>query len=217
MKADVESVLNGYPPAATAFLPGPMIESAEVEELPDGSMDRRNAGRLIASMTALLLVMAGASAFGFYKSDRPEAAAVTATEVPAVLGLGQVGVESLLRNADLVPRFKFVHGAEGASVDTAIRQSPRAGGMAAVNSTVVVVINMGPQREAIQPSLVGRDLDFRPAIRQPIVTGYSRSSPNDSGASYRGQERQSDHESERSTGHKINKKFGKGNRGTKDR
>jgi serine/threonine protein kinase len=194
MKADVESVLSGDPPAATTLLPTSILESDEVSEQETDSatqdtvvktspVSRPTAGRLIASVTALLLVVAGASAFGMYTSDRPQAAAATTTEVPAVLGLGQVGVESLLRNADLVPRFTYVRAADDSSVDTAIRQSPESGDTATINSTVTVVINIGPEEEAPVPSLVARDGDFRPWLRQPGAS---------SGSSYQLEVRQSD-------------------------
>jgi eukaryotic-like serine/threonine-protein kinase len=177
MKADVDNVLSGRPPAAITLFPPSMIEASEVGAGKDGSTDRRGvetsavgrprARRLIASVTAVLFVMAGASAFDIYGSDKPEATAATTTEVPAVLGLGRVGVESLLLNADLVPRFEFVHGAGDASVDTAISQSPEGGDLATIDSTVTVVINIGPRREAVTPSLTARDVDFRPWIGQP--------------------------------------------------
>jgi hypothetical protein len=91
----------------------------------------------------------------------------------------------LLRNADLVPQFRFVHGTEGASVDTAIRQSPVGGGLTGINSTVTVVINIGPQLEASQPHLVARDVAYRPTW-QPSVNGGGQSEASDgSGGSYR--------------------------------
>jgi serine/threonine-protein kinase len=208
MKADVESVLSGHPPAATTLLPTSMIGSADVldEDADSANQDTviktpaviktptlasPRAGRLIASVTALLLVLAGGSAFGIYKADRPQAAAATTMEVPAVLGLGQVGVESLLRNAHLVPRFEFVHAAEGASVDTAIRQSPEGGDIATSNSTVTVVINIGPVQDATSPSLVARDGEFRPW--QSGVGSEGRESPKTgSSSSYWLQAQQSD-------------------------
>jgi hypothetical protein len=171
-------------------------------------------------MTALLLVVAGASAFGIHKSDRPQAAAVTTTEVPAVLGLGPVGVESLLRNADLVPRFEYVHGADGTSLDTAIRQSPEGGEIATVDSTVTVVINIGPLREAVPASLVYRDVDFRPWTSQPSAARQGQSSlDTGSDRADRRQERLSDgsHQtktggSDQGKGEEI-KKSGKGKKG----
>jgi serine/threonine protein kinase len=186
MKADVDNVLGGRPPAATTLFPASIIEQSPMPANHEGSTDRHSvktstvgrprASRLIASVIAVLLVVAGASAFAIYQPERPEAAAVTTTEVPAVLGLGRVGVESLLRNADLVPRFEFVHGA-GASVDTAIKQIPAGGEMTAINSTVTVVINIGPRRETVPPSLTARDLDFRPWTGQPsVAAGDGRSS-----------------------------------------
>jgi eukaryotic-like serine/threonine-protein kinase len=186
MKADVDNVLGGRPPAATTLFPASIIEQSPMPANYEGSTDRHSvktstvgrprASRLIASVIAVLLVVAGASAFAIYQPERPEAAAVTTTEVPAVLGLGRVGVESLLRNADLVPRFEFVHGA-GASVDTAIKQIPAGGEMTAIDSTVTVVINIGPRRETVPPSLTARDLDFRPWTGQPsVAAGDGRSS-----------------------------------------
>jgi eukaryotic-like serine/threonine-protein kinase len=178
MKADVESVLSGHPPAATALLSTALISSAEAADKDrvdsaDGSavgrsgVGRPRARRLIATMTGLFFVMAAASAFGIYKSDRPEAAAATTIEVPAVLGLGQIGAESLLRNAHLVPRFEFVHGLDSSSVDTVIRQIPEGGDLTTIDSTVTVLLNLGPARQTAAPSLVARDGDFRPWISQP--------------------------------------------------
>jgi eukaryotic-like serine/threonine-protein kinase len=187
MKADVESILNGHSPAATTLLRASAIEPAEMHNDADDSADRgdvegsvvtrSSTRRLMASMTALLLVIAGASAFGFYKSDRPQAT-LTTTEVPAVLGLGQIGVESVLRNADLVPRFEFVHGVEGASIDTAIRQIPKVGAMVSVNGTVTVMINIGPEQETVQARLIARDLDFQSASIQPSIIDEGQSSPS---------------------------------------
>ena len=147
---------------------------------------------------------------------------MTTTEVPAVLGLGKVGVQSLLRNADLVPRFKFVHGSDRASVDTAIKQIPAGGEMAATDSTVTVVINIGPRREIAAPSLTARDLDFRPWTGQPTVAaddGQSSAQTGSAGAQ-RWQSGQSDASqqtggSDESTEHKI-KKSGKPKTGNED-
>jgi eukaryotic-like serine/threonine-protein kinase len=191
MKADVESVLRGHTPAATTLLPASMMESGQVPEDHHGSdrprlegstVARPRVSRLIASMTGLLLVVAGASAFGIHKSDRPEAAASTTTEVPAVLGLGQVGVESLLRNADLVPEFKFVYGADDASIYTAIRQTPEGGEMAGMDSTVTIVINLGPVRETVRPKLVARDGEFQASDGQPNLALGRQASPSGSGS-----------------------------------
>jgi predicted Ser/Thr protein kinase len=229
MKADIESVLSGHPPAATTLLPASMIEATKIYTGQDGSADRDRvqtaatarprARRLMASMTTLLLVLAGASVFGFYRSDRPEAAAATTTEVPAVLGLGRVGVESLLRNADLVPQFRFVHGTEGASVDTAIRQTPAGGDLTGINSTVTVVINIGPQLDASPPHLVARDVAYRPTW-QPNVTGGGKSeSSNGSGSSYRARPQQggsSDKAEESDHGESGKEKAEKSGKGKKD-
>ncbi|MFL6045597.1 MAG: protein kinase domain-containing protein [Propionibacteriaceae bacterium] len=223
MKADIERVLNGHSPVATTVLPASMIQPTQGHTRQGGSADRHTvqtpagkprARRLVGSMSALLLVLACGSAFGVYKSDQPEAAAVTTTEVPAVLGLGRVGVESLLRNADLVPQFKFVHSADGASVNTAIRQSPASGDLAAINGTVTVVINIGPRLDASQPHLVARDVDYRPTAR-PGVTSKGQSRPdNGSDSSYRWGAQQSESGNETGGsdegGKKKTEKSGKG-------
>ena len=184
MKADVESVLSGHPPAATTLLSTAMIssaaaadkdhvDSANVSAVEGSGVGRPRARRLIATMTGLFFVMAAASAFGIYKSDRPEAAATT-IEVPAVLGLGQVGAESLLRNAHLVPRFEFIHGLDSPSVDTVIRQIPEGGDITTTDSTVTVLLNLGPAPQTAAPSLVARDGDFRPWIRQPSAHDWQQ-------------------------------------------
>src|SRR4029453_6792460 len=81
---------------------------------------------------------------------------------------------SLLRNAHLVPRFEFVHGLDSASVDTVIRQSPEGGDIATIDSTVTVLLNLGPARQTAAPSLVGRDVDFRPRISQPSARPWQQ-------------------------------------------
>jgi eukaryotic-like serine/threonine-protein kinase len=159
MKVDIESVLSGHSPAVTTLLPASMIDLSGDREDQAGPSRRRRVARLAAIMSALLLVVIGASAFGVSRSGQPQAAGLRTTEVPTVLGLGQVGAESLLRNAHLVPRFEFVHGADGASVDTVIRQSPEGGDSTTPASNVIVTINVGPRKATIPGDLVGHDVD----------------------------------------------------------
>ena len=113
-----------------------------------------NAAHVFAIMIGVL-VIASACAFGGYQSGRPATAALSTTDVPAVLGLGGAGAESLLRNAHLVPRFEFVHRADVASVGTVIKQSPDSGDTAAINSTVVVMINIGSGRDDVAMPYAG--------------------------------------------------------------
>ena len=159
MTADIESVLHGQSPAATTLLPAPVIESSSEQQAQADRTPGQRAARLAVLMSAFLLVVVGASVFGISRSSRPQAAGPRTTEVPAVLGLGQAGVESLLRNAHLAPRFEFIRGADGASVDTAIRQSPDAGNAAIIESNVLVTINIGPRTATIPRHLIGRDVD----------------------------------------------------------
>jgi eukaryotic-like serine/threonine-protein kinase len=167
MKADIDRVLSGQPPAITTLLPTPMIASSEAEDDQVELTNRRKAVRLLAIMIAFILILIGTSIFAIHRSKPPAAAAVRTTEVPAVLGLGKVGVESLLRNAHLVPQFEFVHGAEGAAVDTAIKQSPEGGNVVALESPVTVMINIGPRLASIPGGLIGRDVDqVTKALRQ---------------------------------------------------
>ena len=155
MKADVERVLSGHQPtAATALLEVAVAGSTDVLDRNVATAPRWNAARVLAIMIGVL-VIASACAFGGYQSGRPATAALSTTDVPAVLGLGKAGAESLLRNAHLVPRFEFVHRADVASLGTVIKQSPDSGDTAAINSTVVVMINIGSGRDDIAMPYAG--------------------------------------------------------------
>jgi hypothetical protein len=103
---------------------------------------------VLVVVAAVLLVVVSGSAFSLYQSSRSATAAASTTEVPAVLGLGRLGAESVLRNANLVPRFEFVHGSEG-TVGTVIKQSPSRGDLAVIDSTVVVLVNVGSRPDAM--------------------------------------------------------------------
>ena len=170
MKADVERVLAGQQPAATSLFDAPTVWSADSLTGPAASADHLSAIHVFAVMTAVLLVVAGASAFSLYRSSGSATAAASTSEVPAVLGLGKVGAESLLRNANLVPQFEFVQGTEEATVGTVIKQSPVRGATAAVNSTVVVMINIGPQEDTDNMRFAGK------ASRSPATSSSFRSS-----------------------------------------
>jgi hypothetical protein len=147
MKADIESVVSGNRPAATALLEAPTVELSAPPGTPVARTDQLKATHVLAVVTAVVIVVVGASAFSGYRSSPPATATQSSTEVPAVLGLGRVGAESLLRNARLVPRFELVHGPDGASVGTVVKQSPDGGDTAATDSTVLVVINIGPSQD----------------------------------------------------------------------
>jgi eukaryotic-like serine/threonine-protein kinase len=170
MKADVERVLAGQQPAATSLFDAPTVWSADSMAGPAASADHLRAIHVFAVMTAVLLVVVGASAFSLYRSSGPATAATSTSEVPAVLGLGKIGAESLLRNANLVPQFEFVQGTEEATVGTVIKQSPARGATAAVNSTVVVMINIGPQKAADNVRYAGK------ASRSPATSSSLRAS-----------------------------------------
>jgi serine/threonine protein kinase len=176
MKSDIESALTGNRPAAIALLEAPTVEFS-----PPGSPVARTghvkATHLLTVVAAVLFVLAGASAFSVYRSSPPATATHSSTEVPAVLGLGKVGAQSLLRNARLVPRFELVHGPDGESVGTVIKQSPDGGDTAGSDSTVLVVINIGPppddpkltypertSRRPTEPLSVRTSDTFRPHI-----------------------------------------------------
>jgi hypothetical protein len=81
-----------------------------------------------------------------------------------------LGAESVLRNANLVPRFEFVHGPEGATVGTVIKQIPARGAMAATDSTAVVMINIGSRRDPADRAYDGE------ASRSPARSSNLRSS-----------------------------------------
>ena len=169
MKADIESVLSGNRPVATALLEAPTVELSPPPRSPVARTDRANATHVLAVVTAVLFVVVGASAFSVYRSGPPVTATHSSAEVPAVLGLGKVGAQSLLRNAHLVPRFELVHGPDGESVGTVIKQSPNAGDTAGTDSTVLVVINIGPPRDdpnQIYPGRTSRrPVELPPSVR----------------------------------------------------
>jgi hypothetical protein len=176
MKADIESVLSGTHPLAATALPASLSPRSLDSQYVKAAVPRRpRLSHLLAVMTALVVVVGAASAFGAYRSGPPQAAAGLSTvEVPAVMGLGRVGAESLLRNAHLIPRFQFVHGPDGASVDTAVGQQPKGGETAAVGSAVLVTINVGSRRAVIPRGLVGLDVDqVRKTLRRAGFTNVT--------------------------------------------
>jgi serine/threonine protein kinase len=167
MKADIESVLSGNRPAATALLEAPTVELSAPPGSPVAREDQLKATHVLAVVTAVLIVVVGASAFSGYRSSPPATATQSSTEVPAVLGLGRVGAESLLRNARLGARFELVRGPEGESVGTVVKQSPDGGETAATDSTVLVVINIGPARD--DPNLTYQGRTSRQPAEPPSV------------------------------------------------
>jgi serine/threonine-protein kinase len=68
MKADVESVLSGNRPAATALLEAPTVEQSAPPGSPAGRTDQLKATHVLAVVTAVLIVVVGASAFSGYRS-----------------------------------------------------------------------------------------------------------------------------------------------------
>jgi serine/threonine protein kinase len=168
MKADIESVLSGNRPAATALLEAPTVELSPPPSSPLARTAQVGATRVLAVVTAVLFVVVGASAFSVYRTSPPVTATHSSVEVPAVLGLGKVGAQSLLRNARLVPRIELVHGPDGESVGTVIKQSPDGGDTAGTDSTVLVVINIGPPLD--DPNQTYAEETSRPAEPPSVRT-----------------------------------------------
>ena len=169
MKADIERVLSGQRPEATALLEAPTVWSSDSLGSPVARTERFKATQMLAVVTLVLLVVVGASAFSVHRSSQTATAAASMTEVPAVLGLGRLGAESVLRNANLVPRFEFVHGPKGPTVGTVIKQSPSRGDIAATGNTVTVMINIGTRRDAVIAAYDGK------ASRAPARSSSLRS------------------------------------------
>ncbi len=196
MKADIDRVLNGHAPAAATLLEQLTVGAAAVGDDSVATAHQWNAAHLLAVMI-VLLVVAGSSVLGVYQSTRSAAAEPGTIEVPAVLGLSKVGADSLLRNARLVPRFEFVD-ADEASVGTVIKQSPDGADIAAIGSTVIVVINIGSGRDAITRE------DGRTLARTPSVSSSDTFRPvTDSGNSADAQARQSDVSDDRAGVHRV--------------
>jgi eukaryotic-like serine/threonine-protein kinase len=159
MKADIERVLGGAHPSMATALPAPETQrSPEVQKANTAVTRKPKLASLLAILTAVLVV-AAASAFGANRSSPAQVAGPSTVEVPAVMGLGRVGADSLLRNAHLVPRFAFVHGPDDASVDTVVGQEPTGGDTTALGSAVMVTINVGRPRAVIPGGLIGLDVD----------------------------------------------------------
>jgi serine/threonine-protein kinase len=219
MKADIERVLSGQQPEATALLEAPTVWSSDSVGTPVARTEQFKTTHVLAVMTLVLLVVVGASALSVHRVSQTAAAAASTTEVPAVLGLGRPGAESVLRNADLVPRFEYVRGTEGATVGTVIKQSPSRGDIAAPDSTVTVMINIGTRRDAVTVTYDGA------ASRAPARSSSLRSTERffpytDLGDSY-GTEARSGDNSDRGEGmHRAHdgaaaKKSHKGKKGEK--
>ena len=170
MKADLGRVLSGQEPEAISLIDLPTVWSPDSLRSPVARTEHMKVTHVLAVVTLVLLVVVGASAFAVHRAGQTAAPAGSTTEVPAVLGLGRLGAESVLRNANLVPRFEFVHGAEGATVGTVIKQSPGRGDIAAIDSTVVVMINSGSRRD---PAILASDHE---ASRSPARSSSLRSS-----------------------------------------
>ena len=149
MKADIERVFSGQQPEATALLEAPTVWSSDSLGTPVARTEQHKTTHLLAVMALVLMVVVGASAFSVHRVSQTADAVASTAEVPAVLGLGRLGAESVLRNANLVPRFEFVRGTEGVTVGTVIKQSPSRGDIAATDSTVNVMINIGTRRDAV--------------------------------------------------------------------
>jgi len=126
---------------------------------PDTEERRRSGlGRVLLLTTALLLVL-GLGAFGLVRLLDPETTATASVAVPDVVGSTRAEADSRLRDADLVPEFREVHGKAGKTVDTVTRQRPKAGAAVTSGSAVTVEINVGPASAAVPDDLVGKDLD----------------------------------------------------------
>jgi serine/threonine-protein kinase len=189
MKADIERVLSGQRPVATELFEAPTISSANSVRSPVVSTDKLKTPHVLVVVAAVLLVVVSGSAFSLYQSSRSATAAASTTEVPAVLGLGRLGAESVLRNANLVPQFEFVNGSEG-TVGTVIKQSPNRGDLAAIDSTVVVLVNVGSRPDAMS---VADDDTSRSPTRSLHLSASEKFFPHaSSGNSYGSQARQSE-------------------------
>jgi hypothetical protein len=143
MKADIEKVLDGQHPQATVLLDVPTVGAPAALSSSGRTARNWRVARGVAVMITILLIVAGTSAFGVYRATRSAAAGPSTIDVPAIIGLSPTDAESLLRSAHLLPRFEFARRADSTSVGTVIKQSPNGGEIAAVNSTIIVMINIG--------------------------------------------------------------------------
>jgi hypothetical protein len=126
MKADVESVLSGQSPAATTLLPASMIELPEGQRSKADRSSRQQAVRLTVILSAFLLTVICASIFGISRPVDRKLQACVRPKFPQYLALVRWELKACCGNAHLVPRFEFIHDADGASVTPRSGRVPRA-------------------------------------------------------------------------------------------
>ena len=159
MKADIDGVLSGRrttgsAAASTADSRKTMGSSASDHiALTASPRARRHRHALLAMVILLMLGIAG---YGYDRFSASQLAA--ASEVPAVLGFSRTQAESVLRNAQLVPRVHLVNG-PATAINTVIRQTPSAGQHVAARTVVTVEVDIGPQQASIPRGLVGRSVE----------------------------------------------------------
>jgi serine/threonine-protein kinase len=91
--------------------------------------------------------------------------------VPDVVGSTRAEADTMLRNADLVPRFANVPGKAGRTVDTVVKQTPAEGGALAAGSVVTLDVNVGPATAEVPDDLVGQDVQA--AEKELAAAGFT--------------------------------------------
>jgi hypothetical protein len=136
------------------------------------SEDRRRSPATRAFLLALtVFLLVGLGAFGLYRVLGPAATSAASVRVPDVVGRTRAEADTMLRNADLVPRFANVPGKAGKTVDTVVKQTPAEGGALAPGSVVTLDVNVGPATAKVPDDLVGQDV--QDAEQELAAAGFS--------------------------------------------
>jgi eukaryotic-like serine/threonine-protein kinase len=199
MKADLGVLLtelDGYvapslsaPPAGLAA-PPPLAAATSTAvrpvPLPESETDRTGRRRSPAARAFLValsvFLLLGLGAFGVYRLLGPGATSSASVRVPDVVGSTRAEADTVLRNADLVPRFANVPGKAGKTVDTVVKQTPGKGGTLPTGSVVTLDVNVGPATAEVPGDLVGRNVkDAEKALAAAGFTSVRSEAARDAG------------------------------------
>ncbi|QDP94920.1 Stk1 family PASTA domain-containing Ser/Thr kinase [Microlunatus elymi] len=137
-----------------ATLPGSGPEDLDEE---DEEPKKKRTGLVVGLIIAIVVVLAALGAGGWYwwNSQHPQAAPPPPkVAVPSVKGMDRTRAESEIESKGLKASISNVNGADDATVNTAVEQSPAAQTKVDPGSTVKVKINVGPKTATLPDDLV---------------------------------------------------------------
>lgn len=106
---------------------------------------------ILAALVIAALVTAGLIIFTPQKADT--------VAVPPVLNFAPQVAEQAIKDVGLVARIERVSGPDDPSVNTVIKQDPVGNTQVEKGSTVIITVNIGPDKATIPSGLTGKDAD----------------------------------------------------------